>query len=120
MSDASLSSRSSNAGEARAANAPPAVAAPLESTPGGLSSRGDRLARYVNRLKISSSHRARLLQSAERDAGETSAAMAELHAALGTGQKNDDDRAAASAGVRLRLGAGLTEEQSAAAVARDA
>jgi membrane glycosyltransferase len=120
MSDASLSSLTSNAGEARTANAPPAASAPHATTPGDMSSRGDRLARYVNRLAISYSDRARLLQSAQGDGGETSAAMCGMHAALGTGQKNDDDPAAASAAVRLRLGAGLTAAQSPAVVARDA
>lgn len=119
MSDASLSPLTSNAGEARVANAPPAASAPLASHLGDLSSQGDRLARYVNRLGISSSHRARLLQSAQADGGETSAAMCGMHAALGTGRKNDDDPAAVSASVRLRLGAGLTAEQSAAVVALD-
>ncbi len=45
--------------------------------------------------------------------------MCGMHAALGTGRKNDDDPAAVSASVRLRLGAGLTAEQSAAVVALD-
>jgi len=81
---------------------------------------GDRLDRYLDRLPVSSSQRARLLQSADQAGGELSVAMSALHAVLGTDETHAHDPAAASADVRLRLGSGLTEEELAVVVERDA